>query len=105
MEGRSSLRIWTQSGYRPWQDLTWERPLRVVTMQASMSHEVDGFGGGPWRMVPDAEGEMVEIEPPIFVLRESVHEAKRSSDPSSCQPCNLDETERASKPQTALPTT
>lgn len=44
-----------------------------------MSHEVDGLGSRPWRMVSDAEGEMIEIEAPVLVLGESVHEAQRAS--------------------------
>lgn len=44
-----------------------------------MSREVDGLDGGPWRMVPDAEGQMVEIEAPILVLGKSVHETERAS--------------------------
>lgn len=44
-----------------------------------MSYAIDGLSSRPRWVVSDTEGEMVEIEPPIFVLRESVHEAKRAS--------------------------
>jgi hypothetical protein len=48
-------------------------------MHASMSYEVNGLGSGPRRMVSGTEGQMVEIKTPVFVLRESVHEPKRTS--------------------------
>jgi hypothetical protein len=44
-----------------------------------MGHEVDRLGSGPRRMVSNAEGEMVEIEAAVLVLREPVHEAKWAS--------------------------
>jgi hypothetical protein len=44
-----------------------------------MSRLIDGFGIRSWRVVPDAECQMIEIEATVLVLGESVHEAKRAS--------------------------
>ena len=44
-----------------------------------MSYAVDRLSGNPRRVVPDTEGQVVEVEAAFFALRQSIHEAKWAS--------------------------
>lgn len=56
-----------------------QAPVRHSAVQAAIGELVDGLGFGAGRLVANAEGEMVEVEPPLLVLGELVHEAERAS--------------------------